>query len=281
MLHGDGEQPVDFPQLHISLEAADRLLHGNGFTIKGCQTKIDEGKKPFSMNLAAKAMIEVNAHYEKNAGTMDVAGMIEGTDSVLKNEYVVIGGHLDHVGTQAGLLFPGANDNASGASGVMEIAKAFVKNGIKPKSSVIFVLFAGEEQGLNGSKYFVESWKNGYDNITAMLNLDCVGYGDSIKVGNGKSAPDLWMIARQIDDAGDKMMVNETWNGGGADATPFHEKGIPCLYFVTTNSYDHLHQPSDKVETLNGPLFEKIVDLAYKTAVEVSMGNYSREEIRK
>ena len=281
VLHGEGEQPVDFPQLHISLEAADKLLHGNGFTIKGCQTKIDEGKKPFSMNLAAKAMVEVNAHYEKNAGTMDVAGMIEGTDSVLKSEYVVIGAHLDHVGTQAGLLFPGANDNASGASGVMEIAKAFVKNGIKPERSVIFVLFAGEEQGLNGSKHFVESWKNGYKNITAMLNLDCVGYGDSIKVGNGKSAPNLWQIARQIDEAGDKMMVADTWNGGGADATPFHEKGIPCLYFVTTNSYDHLHQPSDKVETLNPDLYERIVNLAYKTAVDISAGNSKRENVIK
>ncbi len=281
VLHGEGEQPVDFPQLHISLDAADKLLSGNGFTIKGCQTKIDESKKPFSMNLTSKAMVEVNARYEKDAGTMNIAGMIEGTDSVLKNEYVVIGAHLDHVGTQAGLLFPGANDNASGASGVMEIAKAFVKNGIRPLRSVIFVLFAGEEQGLNGSKHFVESWKNDYKNITAMLNLDCVGYGDSIKVGNGKSAPNLWQIAKQIDQTGDKMMVDETWNGGGADATPFHEKGIPCLYFVTTNSYDHLHQPSDKVETLNGPLYQKIVNLAYETAVQIANGNYKREEVIK
>ncbi len=273
VLHGEGEQPVDFPQLHISLSAADTLLSGNGFTIKGCQTKIDKEKKPFSMNLTAKAAVEVNAHYEKDAGTMNVTGMIEGSDPELKNEYVVIGAHLDHVGTQAGLLFPGANDNASGSSGVLEIAKAFTQNSIKPKRSVIFVLFAGEEQGLNGAKHFVESWKDGYGKITAMLNLDCVGYGDSIKVGNGKSAPVLWQIAKQIDEANTNSMVSDTWSGGGADATPFYEKGIPCLYFVTTNSYDHLHQPSDKVETLNGPLFEKIINLAYKTAVEISNGN--------
>ena len=279
VLHGEGEQPVDFPQLHISLDAADKLLSGNGFTIKGCQTKIDKEKQPFSMNLAAKAVVEVNAHYEKNAGTMNVAGMIEGSDSLLRNEYVIIGGHLDHVGTQAGLLFPGANDNASGASGVMEIAKAFTKNNIKPKRSVIFVLFASEEQGLNGAKHFVASWKGDYGKITAMFNLDCIGYGDSIKIGNGKSAPALWQLAKSIDENNDKMMVDETWKGGGADASPFHDKGIPCLYFVTTNSYDHLHQPSDTVETLNGPLFEKIVNLAYKTTVEVSDGNYKREKI--
>jgi Zn-dependent M28 family amino/carboxypeptidase len=163
----------------------------------------------------------------------------------------------------------------------MEIAKAFTKNNIKPKRSVIFILFASEEQGLYGAIHFVDSWKKDYGKITAMFNLDCIGYGDSIKVGNGKSAPDLWQIAKQLDKEGDKMMVDATWNGGGADASPFHEKGIPCLYFVTTNSYDHLHQPSDTVETLNGPLFEKIVTLAYKTAVEVSTGNYNREEVIK
>ncbi len=278
VMHGDGEQPIDFPQLHISLEAANRLLSRTGFSISDVQTKIDEKKKPLSMNLATKAQVEVTAIYEKNAKTMNIVAMIEGSDPKLKNEFVVIGAHLDHVGSQAGLLFPGANDNASGSAGVLEIADAFVKGGIQPKRSVVFVLFASEEQGLNGSKHFVESWKNGYDKIIAMINLDCIGYGDSIQVGNGKSAPKLWEIANQIDETSFNSMVDRTWSGGGADATPFFEKDIPCLYFVTTNSYDHLHLPSDKVETLNPILFEKVVKLAHLTALEIVNGNYIREE---
>jgi len=280
VLHGDGEQPVDFPQIHISLISANQLLSRTGFTISDCQTKIDEKKNPLSMNLAIKAIVEVNARYEENAKTMNVVGMIEGSDPKLKNEFVIIGAHLDHVGSQAGLLFPGANDNASGSAGVLEIAKAFVNGGLQPKRSVVFVLFASEEQGLNGSKHFVESWKKGYDKITAMINMDCIGYGDSIQVGNGKSAPKLWDIANQIDKTSFNSMVKRTWNGGGADATPFHEKGIPCLYFVTTNSYDHLHLPSDKVETLNPALYEKIVRLAHLTALEIANGNYVREEVK-
>ena len=279
VLHGEGEQPVDFPQLHISLDAANKLLNGTGYTISDCQTMIDSLKKPFSLNPASKAIVEVHAHYIKNAATMNVVGMIEGSDPELKNKFVIVGAHLDHVGSQAGLLFPGANDNASGAAGVLEIAKAFIRNKIKPAISVIFVLFAGEEQGLNGSKHFVESWKNDYDNIIAMLNLDCVGYGDSIQVGNGKSAPVLWQIAKQIDETGIHSMVDATWNGGGADATPFHEQGIPCLYFVTTNSYDNLHLPSDKVETLNPALYEKIIRLAYLTTCDIANGNYKREKV--
>ena len=278
VMHGEGDQPTDFPQLHISLDAANKLLSRTGFSISDVQTKIDEKKKPLSMNLATKAQVEVNAIYEKNARTMNVVAMIEGSDPKLKNEFVVIGAHLDHVGSQAGLLFPGANDNASGSAGVLEIADAFVKGGIQPKRSVVFVLFASEEQGLNGSRHFVESWKNGYDKIIAMINLDCIGYGDSIQVGNGKSAPQLWEIANQIDETSFNSMVDRTWSGGGADATPFFEKDIPCLYFVTTNSYDHLHLPSDKVETLNPILFEKVVKLAHLTALEIVNGNYIREE---
>ena len=281
VLHGEGEQPVDFPQLHISLDAANTLLKSTGFTISDCQTKIDEKKKPLSMNLTTKAQIEINAFYEKNVRTMNVVGMIEGSDPKLKNEFVIIGAHLDHVGSQAGLIFPGANDNASGSAGVLEIAKAFVKGGIEPKRSVLFVLFASEEQGLNGSKHFVESWEKDYDKIIAMINLDCISYGDSIQVGNGKSAPILWQIAKENDETSFNSMVERTWNGGGADATPFHEKGIPCLYFVTTNSYDHLHLPTDKVETLNPDLYEKVVKLAHLTALEIVNGNYEREEVAK
>jgi hypothetical protein len=281
VLHGEGEQPTDFPQLHISMDAANTFLSRTGFTISDCQTKIDEKKNPLSMNLVTKAVILVNAHYEKNAKTENVVAMMEGSDPKLKEEYIIIGAHLDHVGSQAGLLFPGANDNASGAAGVLEIANAFVKGGIQPKRSVIFVLFAGEEQGLNGAKQFVDSWKKGYDKIIAMFNLDCIGYGDSIQVGNGKSSPILWEIANQIDKTSFNSMVERTWSGGGADATPFHEKGVPCLYFVTTNSYDHLHLPTDTFDTLNPTLYEKVVKLAHLTALEIANGNYVREEIIK
>jgi len=281
VMHGEGEQPVDFPQLHISLDAANTLLSKTGFFISDCQAKIDEKKKPFSMNLATKAHIEVNASYEKIARTMNIVSMIEGSDPKLKEEYVIIGAHLDHVGSQAGLLFPGANDNASGSAGVLEIAKAFVKGGLQQKRSVIFVLFASEEQGLNGAKHFVESWKHGYDKITAMINLDCIGYGDSIQVGNGKSSPELWSYVNKIDKGCFNLMVEETWSGGGADLTPFYEKDIPGMYFVSKYSYDHLHLPSDTPETLNPSLFEKLVKLAYLTASEIADGSYERESVNK
>lgn len=279
--HGEGKQLENFPQLHISPEAANDFIVASGFSLSECQLKIDTKQKPFSFLTRREAQIKVITHYEKLAKTMNVIGKIEGADSLLRDEYLIIGAHLDHVGSQAGLLFPGANDDASGSAGVIEIAEAFQKSSTRPKRSILFILFASEEQGMFGSKHFVNNLKIKPKKIVAMLNLDCIGYGDSIQVGNGKSAPGLWNKAKKIDIENSNLMVANTWSGGGADATVFHEKEIPCLYFVSKFSYDHLHQLTDTPETLNTKLFEDIVKLAYLTAKNVAEGDYKREPIIK
>jgi hypothetical protein len=280
VLDGKGEQNEKFPQMHIDIPVANELLQGIGYTLSDLQTKIDSFKTPFSHPMKSTVEIEVHAKYIKEQPTMNVVGLLEGTE--LKNEYLVVGAHLDHVGSQAGEIFaPGANDNASGSAAVLEMARAFMKNGIKPKRSIIFILFASEELGLIGSSYFVNHSPVPIEQITAMINLDCVGYGDSIQVGNGKSSPNLWAIAHKLDSLNTKMMVEATWNGGGADAGPFHDKKNPAAYFVTTNSYAHLHYITDLPETLNKSLFEKITKIAYLTAFEVANGGYNREEVIK
>jgi len=279
--HGDGEQLDSFPQLHISFEVANDFLSLINFSINECQTKIDNKKFPLSFLTRRRAEIIVNTKYEKSARTMNIVGMIEGTDPKLKEEYLIIGAHLDHVGSQAGLLFPGANDNASGSAGVLELAEAFQKSDLRPLRSILFVLFASEEEGMFGSKYFVEKMKFNPEKIVSMFNLDCIGYGDSIQVGNGKSAPEIWKIANRLDEGSLNLMVKDTWTGGGADLTPFYEKGIPGLYFVSKYSYDHLHLPADTPETLNPFLFESIVKLAYLAARDVADGNYKKEVVSK
>lgn len=282
VLEGGGQQDEDFPQLHIDTSVADEILEGSGSTLKELQTRIDTSKKPFRVQTAFSIEVEVHAKYTKEQPTMNVVGVLEGSDPKMKNEFLIIGAHLDHVGSQAGEIYaPGANDNSSGSAAVLEIAEAFVKENIRPKRSVIFVLFASEELGLIGSKYFVDHSPVPLDKIIAMINLDCVGYGDSLQVGNGKSAPMLWRVAQKQDSLITKMMVEGTWNGGGADAGPFHEKGIPAAYFVTTNSYAHLHYMTDTPETLNKTLFVKITNLAFLTALEVANGRYHKEEVDK
>lgn len=277
VMDGEGSYIESFPMLQIDISAADDFLKGSPYTLKELQKIIDSLKQPKPLELIANALLNINAIYEKERNTMNVVGMIEGET----DEYVILGAHLDHVGGQADeIYYPGANDNASGSSAVLEIARTFANSKIKPKRSIVFVLFSNEESGLNGANYFTDYPPVPLEKVTAMLNMDCVGFGDSIHIGNGKSAPELWKITRGLDSLFTKQMVRHTWNGGGADATPFHLKGIPCLYFVTTNSYKHLHLPSDLPETLNRNLFEKITKLAYMTVLNVANGEYKRETVQ-
>ena len=208
---------------------------------------------------------------------MNVVGRIEGADPALRDQFLVIGAHLDHVGSQGGIYFPGANDNASGAAAVVAIAEAFARGGPPPKRSVLFVLFSSEESGLDGSKRFVEHPPVPLERIVAYFNLDCVGHGDSIQVGSGKTSPKLWQLARDLDARGARLTVEETWGGGGADATPFAEKKIPTLYFASKFSYTHLHLPSDQPATLNPRLYEALARLVYRTAWTVAEGGYPGE----
>lgn len=280
VLHGAGAMVPDVPQLQISPEVAADLLADSHLDLAQLQSTIDETQAPASAGLQASVDLSVQTRYQPAAKTWNVVGVLPGRDSQLRSETVVLGAHLDHVGCQAGqALFPGANDNASGSAAVLEIAEAFTQGGAQPQRTMVFVLFSGEEQGLIGSTFYCEHPVRPLDATVAMLNFDCVGFGDGIKVGGGKSAPLLWGKARQLDADHDNKMVMATWGNGGADATPFHERGMPTLYFVTTNSYTHLHQTSDRVETLNGPLFQSITRLGFDVAAWVAQGDYPRERL--
>ena len=272
VLHGPGVQPEDFPQLEISVETADRLLGaaGDGARLRAL---IDAEKKPHSTPLESKAAVAVQTRYTAAQPTCNVVGVLRGSDPALAVQSLVIGGHLDHVGRQGeGFYFPGANDNASGSAAVLRLAEAFTRAGTRPARTVVFVLFAGEESGLEGAKHHATNPILPLKDTVAMFNLDCVACGDSVQVGSGKTSPELWARARELDAGGDACTVARTWGGGGADATPFFDAGVRTLYWATTNSYLFLHNPFDKPETLNAPLYEKLVRLCFRTAWDVATG---------
>ncbi len=276
IMHGPGKQYPDIPQIHISLAVASQLFEGTGKELAELQTAIDENKQPASMALDKKMKIQVNADYKPKAVCKNVVGILPGTDPELKDEYIVLGAHLDHVGRQSeDFYFPGANDNASGIASLLEVAEAF---SLEPaKRSIVFIAFTSEESGLVGSQAFVDKEEIPVEDITAMLNMDCVAHGDSIVIGSGKSYPNLYKIAREQDILMNSMVIDRTWRGGGADAEAFHQAGIPTLYFATQNSYTYLHLPGDKVETLNSALHENLTKVVYATAREVANGSYSKE----
>ena len=276
IMDGDGYYNQNIPQLHISYKVADDLLKETKRNLKSIKSKIDSMQSPDSFSTEISVEISVESKYSKNKKSANIVGFLEGKSK--EDGYLIIGAHLDHVGRQGDLYFPGANDNASGSAAVLEIAKAFAADK-KPERSVYFVLFTSEEQGLLGAKKFVESPPSTLEKCQAYINMDCIGHGDSIQVGCGKTSVNLWKLVKKSDSLLTKQMTERTWPGGGADAEPFYQKKIPTAYFVTTNSYKHLHLPSDKVETLNTGLFESIVRLAFVTSWNIANGKYTREKI--
>lgn len=277
MLEGAGPQDERFPRLQVGVPVAQAMVKPAGLDLGALQTAIDSTKQPHSQALGLSARVGVEARYHARQPSVNVVGRIEGADPALRDQVLVIGAHLDHVGSQGGIYFPGANDNASGAAAVVALAEAFARGGPRPKRSVIFALFSSEESGLDGSKRFVEHPPVPLERIVAYFNLDCVGHGDSIQVGSGKTSPKLWQLARDLDARGARLTVEETWGGGGADATPFAEQKIPTIYFASKFSYTHLHLPSDQPATLNPRLYEALARLVYRTAWKVAEGGYLGE----
>jgi hypothetical protein len=278
LMHGKGEQNERFPQIHFDIPVAEDLLRGRGQTLAELQTAIDRARAPRSIELGGTARLEVSASYSRAKDTVNVIGVLRGTDPRYREEFIVVGAHLDHVGSQGErIYYPGANDNASGSAAVLALADAFARVGVSPRRSIVFVLFASEEQGLDGAKKYVAAPPFPLARTVAMINIDCIGLGDGIQLGGGKDAPVLWKMARRIDRKNFRATIEETWGGGGADATPFREAGIPTLYVATTHSFAHLHLPSDTVDTLDGALFEKTVRLAFLTVAEIAFGDYVRE----
>ena len=277
VMFGDCEYMHNLPLIQTDLNTANIFFSDVDIDLHNLYNTINETKKPLSKHLNTSVSINVKTEFTDSAETYNIVGFVEGVHPDLKNEFILITAHLDHVGNQCDLIYPGANDNASGCAAVLELARIFTQK--ENARSIVFALFSGEEQGLIGAEYFVKNLPIPPDKIIAALNIDCIATGDSIQIGNGLSSPELYSIARSFDT--NKLIVQETWKGGGADLTPINDAGIPGLYFVTKYSYTHLHLPSDTPETLNIKLLKQTVELAYNLVSFIAEGNYQREEVRK
>ncbi|MBI4243399.1 MAG: M28 family peptidase [Planctomycetes bacterium] len=205
-------------------------------------------------------------------------GYIPGTDPVLKDEYVVIGAHMDHVGAAMGQIHNGADDNASGTTGILELAEAFSSLKEKPKRSMVFMTFGGEEKGLLGSRHYVQNPVFPLDKTVAMINLDMIGRSEKnyLFIGGVETA-DKW--EELIDGLKDKYNFDlETAPGGVApsDNTNFFRKGIPVLFFFT-NVHEDYHGPGDDPDKINFETAHNIAKLVFEVAYEVSFTDIKLE----
>ena len=208
----------------------------------------------------------------------NVVGMIPGT--TLKDEYIVIGAHFDHLGyggahsgsleMNSSAIHNGADDNASGIAGMLELASKLSSERKKIKRSLIFIAFNAEEQGIFGSKYFVKNSPVNTSNIITMINLDMIGRLNNLSLnisGTGTSP----LFNNILDKISKKHYLNINKNPEGfgpSDHSSFYSNNIPVLFFFTGGHSDY-HKPSDDWNKINSSGQKKIVDMIYDVVLEI------------
>ncbi len=160
------------------------VFAGTGKSHDAVVDAIRESRKPASFaTKKTMTVTSVTEHHPEGVGS-NVVGVIEGSDAALRDEAIVIGAHLDHLGMNDRLM-PGANDNASADAVLLGVAQALTGSAIPLKRSVVFILFGAEEQGVKGSEYYVAHPVVPNARVKVMLNLESIGYGDEIRAGGG------------------------------------------------------------------------------------------------
>lgn len=191
-----GELPhmPTFPVLILSHDAGREIFHDEAMELDDAIVAF-----PHSFSLLKKAEIDINARYTPQAKTANVVGILKGSDDALSREIIVVGASLDGLGMQGETcLFPGADINASGVAAVLETARVLSDPNFRPRRSVAFVLFSGGEQQYIGSRQFIADFpKLRY--VEAFINVQNIGYGDSLVVLGDKRYPSLWGEARFCD----------------------------------------------------------------------------------
>lgn len=214
---------------------------------------------------------------EKQAPACNVVGILRGSDPELAKEFVVIGSHLDHLGRRGDTIFPGADDDGSGTTGVLAVSQMFARNGTKPKRSILFVCFCGEEMGLLGSRFFADNLPIPAESIVSELQMDMIGrdeeensegdVGEKAEdnrntvhlIGTKQLAPalhDLCMSRNEL--AGLDIEWDQEGMFSRSDHANFARLGIPIAFFFTGLHKDY-HQPSDTPDKIH---YEKLLRIA-------------------
>jgi len=242
----------DIPVMQIKPEVAAQLMASAGQDLSTLTQKIATSKKPNSVLtnivVSVKTMLEPDVKESHN-----VLGLVKGTDPEAGT--IVIGAHYDHLGMgESGSLFRGpepkihngADDNASGTAGMLELAEYFSVN--KPRHSILFMGFGSEEMGLLGSDYYVNNPTHAMDEKRAMINMDMIGRMTNKKLlifGVGSSADwEKTLLAANTDSLDLRLVPDGT---GASDHTSFYNKGIPVLHYFTDTHSDY-HRPSDDTD---------------------------------
>jgi len=257
---------------------AEELLLKTGKTLKNLEENL--AKKENSSFIFANTRAKIKSEViEEQGESSNVIGLIEGSDPILKNEFIVIGAHYDHIGLGErnsrsddpnNSIHNGADDNASGVAGVIELAEFFSCRKESLKRSLVFIAFSAEELGLIGASYYVDNPKVPLDKTVAMINMDMIGRLDEDKLtifGVGSSPEWGGLINDSNSDYNFEISLN---NSGFApsDQSVFFAKKIPVLHFFT-GLHDDYHTPGDDWEKINSKGQQKVLSLMADIIVDL------------
>ncbi len=293
---------LDIPVFTISREAADEILKSSNNTIDRLKESIDHTGHPASEMLTTTSpsgqQIPVVVTMNKALNdrrvieTRNVVGLLEGTDPQLEAEVVAVTAHYDHIGVAGDRVYNGADDNASGTAGVLEIARAFAQSGVKPKRSVLFMVFEAEERGLLGAYQYAMTPLVPLKQTVAVLNMDMIGRDEDSPTWSthpADNANGVNIVGTLYNPALRKLIEKENAGVGlkldyktdaddreswfaRSDHFPFAEHNVPMVLFNTGEHPDY-HTEHDTWDRLDYPKMEKIVRLIYLSARDLADSN--------
>lgn len=282
-------QNKNVPSIFVSEGIANALLSASHKTIKSLDKEIAQTLSPQSFNVSTNASINIKIDQTKETAP-NVIGYIKGTDSAAG--CVILSAHHDHVGKNGKEIYYGAVDNASGTVAIMEIAKLMnnaTEKGIRPKRSIIFASYTGEEKGLFGSFHFAENPIFPIEKTWAVLNIDMMGRVDTFYSGKRADSNYAYILVKDtlnrglrtaLFTANEKLgqLTLDTYYEQpkfmqrrltGSDQYPFFLKGVPFIRIDCGFSKDY-HKPTDTPDKINYELLSKQVKLAFLTTWNIA-----------
>jgi hypothetical protein len=270
--------------VYIARTAANRILEAFGTSVE----KLLGGPgrpRPFPLDGSG---IRIKVPWtEIVRPTRNVAGWLDGADPDLRREVVVLGAHLDHIGTRGAEVFRGADDDASGVSAILAAAKAFVVNPTRPRRSILFAFYAAEETGLHGSRHFVDHPPVPLDRMVLAIQLDMVGRNeesppgapaekaeDNVRsihvVGSRRHSRELDPWVQRLNDlVGFSLEYDEERVFERSDHYQFALRGIPVVLFSSGFHPDY-HKSTDTPEKINYAKVASVARLVFALAYEVA-----------
>lgn len=231
--------------------------------------------KNYKQTFKAALRVEKGVEKQPIVKTCNVVGYIEGNDPDFKNEYIVLGAHYDHLGLggpsskseKENTIHYGADDNASGTAALLEIAEKLVLKKGQLKRSVVFIAFGAEEQGLLGSKYFVEHPLVPLSQIKLMINMDMVGRMNDEKhvyMGGAGTFPGGVNFMQTLGESLNLTPIVHAGSVGGSDHVSFYKKGISVLG-IHTGGHPQYHTPEDTLSLINLLGEKEVCEFVFQT----------------